>query len=78
MRLYRKEKQWHDFWEIHINFPWMGKRFAPHPPHHALGGLEYGFSFPTKCCLYIEDEYYWTFSLRILGLGVTTIRQNGY
>jgi len=75
MRLYRKEKQWHDFWEIHINFPWMGKRFAP---KHSLFGLEYGFSFPTKCCLYVEDEYYWTFSLRILGFGVTIIRQNGY
>ena len=75
MRLYRKEKQWYDFWEVCINFPWMGKRFAP---KHSLSGLKYGFGFPTECCLYVEDEYYWTFSLRILGFGVTMIRQNGY
>ena len=75
MRLYRKEKQWHDFWEIHINFPWAGKRFAP---ECSLFGLEYGFSFPTKCCLYVEDEYYWAFTLRILGFGGTIVRQNGY
>jgi len=73
MKLYRKEKHWSDYWEIHINFPWMGKRFAP------LGvGLEYGFSFPTKCCLYVEDEFYWAFTLRILGFGTTIVRQNGY
>ena len=81
MRLYRKEKQWHDYWEVHLNFPWVGKRPKKAEDaqfFHNLFGLEYGFSFPTKCCLYVEDEYYWTFSLRILGLGVTMIRQNGY
>jgi hypothetical protein len=75
MRLYRKEKQWYDFWEVRIDFPWIGKRFAP---KKVLYGLEYGFSFPTKCCLYTEDDNYWTFSLIILGLGITIIRQNGY
>jgi hypothetical protein len=28
--------------------------------------------------LYAEDGNYWTFSLRILGFGVTVIRQDGY
>ena len=76
MRLYRKEKQWHDFWELHINFPWVGKRFAP--TGIELSGLEYGFSFPTECCLYAENGNYWTFTLRILGFGTTIVRQNGY
>ena len=73
MRLYRKEKHWDDYWEIHINFPWIGKRFRPF-----AFGLEYGFSFPTKCCLYTEDDNYWYVTLRILGFGTTITRQNGY
>ena len=40
MKLYRKEKHWSDYWEIHINFPWMGKRFAP-----LGGGGEQVFDF---------------------------------
>jgi len=69
MKIYRKEKHWDDYWEIHINFPWVGKR------RHC----EYGFSFPTQCYLNKEDEdYYWSFTLKILGFGATIIRQNGY
>jgi hypothetical protein len=76
MRLYRKEKDWSDYWEIHINFPWIGKR-------NKLGtweddAAEYGFSFPTQCYLHKEDEHYWYVTLRILGFGMTIIRQKGY
>jgi len=76
MKLYRKEKHWSDYWEVHINFPWVGKRNKLGTWMHDAS--EYGFSFPTKCCLHIEDDNYWTFSLRILGFGITMIRQNGY
>jgi hypothetical protein len=76
MRLYRKEKSWYDYWEVHINFPWIGRR-------NKLGtwkfdALEYGFSFPTECFLHKEDEHYWFFTLKFLGFGITIIRQNGY
>ena len=76
MKLYRKEKHWSDYWEIHINFPWIGKRNKLSWVEY--DALEYGFSFPTKCCLYTEDDNYWAFTLRILGFGTTILRQNGY
>ena len=76
MRLYRKEKHWSDYWEVHINFPWIGKRNKLGPWEET--GLEYGLSLPTECRLYVEDEHYWFFTLRILGFGMTITRQNGY
>jgi hypothetical protein len=82
MRLYRKEKHWSDYWEVDVNFPWIGSHHsyngkrgwvAPDEPYYA-----YGFSFPTKCFLHREDEFFWYFTLRILGFGMTITRQNGY
>ena len=79
MRLYRKEKHWSDYWEVDVNFPWIGRK-------KKLGWVSdfdtsyyaYGFSFPTECFLHVEDEFYWFFTLKFLGLGITIIRQNGY
>ena len=56
MRLYRKEKHWSDYWEVDVNFPWVGRReklgwVAPEEPYYA-----YGFSFPTECFLHREDD----------------------
>ncbi len=75
MRLYRKEKHWSDYWEVDVNFPWVGKR---NKFLEEFAALEYGFSFPTECFLHREDEFYWYFTLKILGFGVTITRQNGY
>ena len=81
MRLYRKEKHWSDYWEVQINFPWVGRRkeLGPDEPHYV-----YGFSFPTECFLHREDDNwklrkpYWYFTLKIFGFGVTITRQDGY
>jgi hypothetical protein len=78
MRLYRKEKGLCDYWEVHINFPWVGKRKQYVDIVGVVEGTEYGLSFPTKCCLHKEDEFFWFFTLRILGFGMTITRQNGY
>ena len=75
MRIYRKEKHWSDYWEVHMTFPWIGKR---NKFLEEFAALEYGFSFPTECFLHKEDEHYWFFTLRILGFGTTIVRQNGY
>jgi hypothetical protein len=77
MRLYRKEKHWSNYLEVHLNFPWVGKRnkFADFTGKDVA---EYGFSFPTECFLHREDEFYWYFTLRILGFGTTITRQKGY
>jgi hypothetical protein len=77
MRLYFKEKNWDDYWEVRINFPWMGKRHK-HADFTGEPIKEYGFSFPTECFLRREDEFYWCFTLKFLGFGFTIIRQNGY
>ena len=78
MRLYKKEKHWSDYWEVHVNFPWIGIRNKLGTWERTATGQEYGFSFPTQCYLYVEDEFYWFFTLKFLGFGVTIIRQNGY
>jgi hypothetical protein len=79
MRLYRKEKNWSNYWEVHINFPWVGrkKKLGWHPDFDTPN-YGYGFSFPTKCFLHKEDDNYWWFTLQFLGFGITITRQNGY
>lgn len=77
MILYKKEKHWSDYWEVHINFPWVGKRKKV-ADFTGKDAKEYGFSFPTKSYLYREDDIFWLFTLKILGFGVTIVRQNGY
>jgi hypothetical protein len=82
MRLYKKEKDWSNYWEVDVNFPWIGRRktglWDGESPDFDTPHYAYGFSFPTECFLHREDEYYWHFTLRILGFGVTIVRQKGY
>ena len=78
MRLYRKEKHWSDYWEVDVNFPWVGRRKKLGEQYIDTPYYAYGFSFPTQCYLDIEDKHYWYFTLKFLGFGFTFIRQNGY
>ena len=78
MRILKKEKGWCDFWEIHLAFPWAGKRQRSVDIFDLAEGTEYGFALQTECTFLREPEIYWQFRMSILGFGVGVYRQCSY
>jgi hypothetical protein len=78
MILHKKEKNWCDNREVHIFFPWAGRRRKCVDIMESVEGTEYGFKLQTECTLFREPEIYWQFRLRILGFGIGIFRQYSY
>lgn len=80
MILYKREKDWYDYWRFNLFFPWAGKQERRN--YHSFDcveeGAEYGFKLPTQCILAYEKDIFWEFRLRLLGFGFGVTRQWSY
>lgn len=75
MIIYRKEKDFWDFWEIHLFFPTFGKwEEATDISEHMLF---YGIDLKTKI-IYEKDPVSRGFVFQVLGFGFSIHRQKGY
>ena len=78
MKILSKERKWWDYWELHLNFPWVGKQPISDGIFTVENATQYGVKMPTCCILIKEPDIYWKFRLNFFGFGFTIIRQNGY
>lgn len=73
-----REKNWHDYWEINLLLPMIGKWEPKTLEFDPTVTTEYGVKLPTFCTMAREKDIFWSVGLSILGFGVRITRQWSY